>query len=68
MPGAQQKITILPQMANDIGYFMGREPGIDRNRHIVKPEFGFVPGGPDVNMRRFFALIGIKEGPIGSPA
>jgi len=29
-------------MTDDIGYFMGREPGIDRNRHVVKLEFGFV--------------------------
>ena len=69
IPSAQQKITILPQMANDIADFMGREPGVDRNRHIVKPEFGFVACcSRNVNVRGFFALIRIKEGAIGSPA
>jgi hypothetical protein len=68
MPGAQQEITILPQMANDIGYFMGREPGIDRNRHIVKPEFGFLAYRPNMNVRGLVALVRIKEGAIGSPA
>ena len=55
-------------MANNIADFMRREPGVGRNRHIVKPKFGFMAGSRNVNVRGFIALIRIKEGAIGSPA
>jgi len=44
-------------MADDIANFMGPEPGIDRHREIVKPNFGFLLTRSDVNMRRFIALV-----------
>jgi len=56
---------MLSQMANNIANFMGRKPGVDRNRHIVKPRFGFIACCPNVNVCGFIALIRIKEGAIG---
>jgi hypothetical protein len=44
-------------VADDIADFMGREPGIDGHREIVKPKLGFPPTRSDVNMRRFITLV-----------
>jgi hypothetical protein len=44
-------------MADDIADFVGRKPGIESYREIVKPNFGFLLTRSDVNMRRFIALV-----------
>jgi hypothetical protein len=44
-------------MADDIADFVGRKPGIESHREIVKPELGFLPTRSDVNMSRFIAFV-----------
>jgi hypothetical protein len=44
-------------VADDIADFVGREPGIDSHREIVKPDFGFLFTRSDVNMRGFIAFV-----------
>jgi hypothetical protein len=44
-------------VADDIADFVGREPGIDSHREIVKPKLGFVPTSLDVNMSGFVAFV-----------
>jgi hypothetical protein len=53
IPGAQQDFAILPQVLDDIADFMGRKPGIDGYRQIVKPKLRFLVRCPHVNMGRF---------------
>jgi hypothetical protein len=44
-------------MADDIADFVGRKPGIDGYREIVKPKLSFIPTRSDVNMSRFIAFV-----------
>jgi hypothetical protein len=57
IPGAHQLIAILLQVADYIADFMRRKPGIDCNIQVVKPEFGFIIAGADVDVSRFVALV-----------
>ena len=57
MPCTQQPFAIRSQMANDIAYFRRRKPGIHHDGQIMEPEFGFHVAAPDMDMRRFTALI-----------
>jgi hypothetical protein len=41
IPGTQQFVAFLLQMADDIANFMGLKPGIDGGGQVMKPEFGF---------------------------
>ena len=44
-------------MADDIADFVGRKPGIESHGEVMKPELGFLPARPDMNMRGFTALV-----------
>jgi hypothetical protein len=57
IPGAQQLVAILFQMANNIANSMGGKPGIDCDAHVMKPEFGFTSAAADMNMRRLAASL-----------
>jgi hypothetical protein len=57
LPGAQQRFAVLPQVADYTADFMGRIPGVDREGHVVQPEFGFVIATPHMNMRGFVAFV-----------
>jgi hypothetical protein len=68
IPGAQQCIAILSQVANDIADFVRRKADVYGDAWIVKPEFGFFVSTADVDMRRLIALVRVKERAIGPPA
>src|ERR1019366_2966435 len=57
IPFAFEDIALRSQMADNSADFMGGKFRIDRDREVVQSEFGFEISRPDVNMRRFAALI-----------
>src|SRR3978361_497182 len=67
MPFAFEDIALRSQVADNSADFVSGKSRIDRDREVVKPEFGFQVSGPDVDVRRLVPLIGIKEGAIGPP-
>jgi hypothetical protein len=68
LPDAQQIVAIHFQMANNIADFMRGKPGIQRDRYVVRPEFGFFIAAADVDMRGLIAFVRIEEGAIGNPS
>jgi hypothetical protein len=68
MPLAFKQIALRSEMTDNSAYFMRRESQVDRDREVMQPKFGFAASGPNMNMRRFAAFIGIKECAIGPPA
>jgi hypothetical protein len=46
-----------PQIADDTAYFMGRKPGIQRDRQIVQPELGLHIAAADMDMRRLASFV-----------
>jgi hypothetical protein len=68
MPSAFEEVTLGSQMTDYSADFMGGKSRVNRYRHVVKPKLGFEVSGPNMNMRRFTAFIGIKEGAIWAPA
>jgi hypothetical protein len=55
-------------VADNSADFVGRESRIDRHGEVMQPEFRFEISGPDVDMRRFAALVRIEECAIRSLA
>jgi hypothetical protein len=68
MPFAFEDIALRSKLADNSADFVSGKSRIDGDREVVEPELGLEVSGPDVDMRRLAALIGIKEGAIGSPA
>jgi hypothetical protein len=50
IPGAQQLIAVSLQVPDNIAKFMGRIPGIQGNRMVMQPDFGFPVARTDVDM------------------
>jgi hypothetical protein len=55
------------QMTKDIIEFVRGESRINRNRQVMKPEFGFLVAHANVNMGGLVSFIGIEESPIRTP-
>src|SRR6266487_4387197 len=68
IPDAHELITVSLEVSDNIAKFMGRIPGIQRNRKVVQPDFGFSVARTNVDMRGLIAFVGIEERAIGSPA
>src|ERR1700682_5857778 len=68
MPFAFEQIALRSQVTDNGADFVGGKSRIDRNRAVMQPELGFEIAGPDVDMRRLAALVGIEERAIRSPA
>jgi hypothetical protein len=57
MPFAFEDIALRSQMTDNSADFMGGKSRIDRDREVMQPELGFEISGPDMDMRRFAALV-----------
>jgi hypothetical protein len=54
-------------VAEDITKLVRGKSGVGRNREVVKPKFSLSVSSANVNMSGLATLIGIEEGPVGSP-
>jgi len=61
MPFAFEEIALGSQVTDYSADFMGGKSRVNRHGHVVKPKLGLEVSGPNMNMRRFAAFIGIKK-------
>jgi hypothetical protein len=54
-------------MANNIADLVRREPGIDTQGKVMKPELGFPVASSDMDVGRLARLVRIEKGPVRSP-
>lgn len=55
-------------MTYDTANFMRRKPDIDRQRYVVKPEFGFLFMCANMHVGRLVAFVGKEKGAVRSPS
>jgi hypothetical protein len=68
MPGSHKRFAMHSQATKDIAELVRAKTGVRGNCKIVKPKFGFPAAGPNVNVSGFASFVGVKEGPIRTPA